>query len=375
MIVFKTFLKILNKNKMIVILYTAILLVFAGFNIETNETSMSFTPTKPDIYIILEDEEEGLTKNLIDFLDKNSNHKTQIKNLDDALFYRDINMIIKIPYGYRKSILNKKPLEIEIKSTNDYQASLMELLLKKYLNVQELYLNIYQNESDLINHINETLKKEISFEITTKLDTLALEKAKYYYNFSNYAILAGLIYVVCLILCFFKEENIQKRTIISSMNYKKFNRILLLSNALFAIGLWFLYVILSFIFVGNIMFSLHGLFYILNSLIFCLCALSIAFFIGNTIKNKDAINGIVNVIALGSSFLCGAFVPAEFLPKSVISFSKILPSYWFINTNELLSSMEKIEFFPLLFNFFVIILFTILFIILSNIISWKKRKI
>lgn len=375
MIVFKTFLKILNKNKMIVILYTAILLVFAGFNIETNETSMSFTPTKPDIYIILEDEEEGLTKNLIDFLDKNSNHKTQIKNLDDALFYRDINMIIKIPYGYRKSILNKKPLEIEIKSTKDYQASLMELLLKKYLNVQELYLNIYQNESDLINHINETLKKEISFEITTKLDTLALEKAKYYYNFSNYAILAGLIYVVCLILCFFKEENIQKRTIISSMNYKKFNRILLLSNALFAIGLWFLYVILSFIFVGNIMFSLHGLFYILNSLIFCLCALSIAFFIGNTIKNKDAINGIVNVIALGSSFLCGAFVPVEFLPKSVISFSKILPSYWFINTNELLSSMEKIEFFPLLFNFFVIILFTILFIILSNIISWKKRKI
>lgn len=375
MIVFKTFLKILNKKKMIVILYTAILLVFAGFNIETNETSMSFTPTKPDIYIIIEDEEEGLTKNLIDFLDKNSNHKTQIKNLDDALFYRDINMIIKIPYGYRKSILNKKPLEIEIKSTNDYQASLMELLLKKYLNVQELYLNIYQNESDLINHINETLKKEISFEITTKLDTLALEKAKYYYNFSNYAILAGLIYVVCLILCFFKEENIQKRTIISSMNYKKFNRILLLSNALFAIGLWFLYVILSFIFVGNIMFSLHGLFYILNSLIFCLCALSIAFFIGNTIKNKDAINGIVNVIALGSSFLCGAFVPVEFLPKSVISFSKILPSYWFINTNELLSSMEKIEFFPLLFNFFVIILFTILFIILSNIISWKKRKI
>ena len=42
MIVFKTILKILNKLKGLIILYTIILLVFAGFNMQTNETNTNF---------------------------------------------------------------------------------------------------------------------------------------------------------------------------------------------------------------------------------------------------------------------------------------------------------------------------------------------
>ena len=59
------------------------------------------------------------------------------------------------------------------------------------------------------------------------------------------------------------------------------------------------------------MFSIHGIFYLINSFIFSICATTIALFIGNIVSNKNAISGIVNVIALGSSFLCGAFVPME----------------------------------------------------------------
>lgn len=126
------------------------------------------------------------------------------------------------------------------------------------------------------------------------------------------------------------------------MNYKKHNRILLLSNALFAIFLWIIYVILSFILVGNIMFSKQGLVYIINSFIFTMCALTIAFLIANLINNKNAINGIINVVALGSSFLCGAFVPVTFLPKSVLNIAHILPTYWYINSNELLSIITSL---------------------------------
>ena len=124
------------------------------------------------------------------------------------------------------------------------------------------------------------------------------------------------------------------------MNYKEYNRKLLLSNSLFAIVLWFFYVSLSFILLGDIMFTAHGLIYIINSFIFTLCTLTIAFLIGNLVSNKNAINGIVNVVALGSSFLCGSFVPMEWLPDSVLKIAHILPSYWYIKTNELLKTME-----------------------------------
>lgn len=381
MTVFKTFLKVLNKAKSSIILYTVILIFFSAFNMQTADTSTNFVATKPDVLIINNDEEKGLTKNLVNYIEKNSNI-VNIKNnenaIHDALFYRDLNYIIYIPKNYRKDFLAKKNPEIKIKKTTDYNASLAEMQLKRYLNVANTYLKVSNNEENLINNINETLAKKTEVEIVSKLDTNALSKATFYFNFLNYCLLAGFIYVICLILSSFKEKNIHKRTTISSMNYKEYNRKLLLSNALFGLVLWLFYIILSFIILGSTMFTSHGLIYILNSFVFSICALSIAFLIGNAMNNKNAINGIVNVVALGSCFLCGAFVPMELLPDSVLKIAHVLPSYWYIKTNELLKTLDKFNLEtmkPIITNLLIIIAFTIIFVIITNIISSKKQKI
>lgn len=381
MTVFKTFLKVLNKNKFVIIMYTAILIFFGGFNMQTSENNTSFVASKPDILIINQDEETGLTKNLVDYIKENSNiidiENTQ-EAIDDALFYRDVNYIIYIPENYRENFLNGENPKIEIKSTGDYQASLAEMMLERYIKVANIYQKNIDSEEELINKINETLSKQTEVEITSKLDIDNLSKATFYYNFANYSILAGCVYVICLILSSFKDEKIAKRTIISSMNYKKHNRQLLLSNSLFAIVLWIFYVALSFILVGDIMFSTHGLIYIANSFVFTMCAVTIAFLIGNLVNNKNAINGIVNVVALGSSFLCGAFVPMEWLPDSVLTIAHILPSYYYISSNEMISGLEVINFEtikPILTNMGIVLIFAIVFIVITNIVSKRKRKI
>lgn len=381
MIVFKTFLKVLNKCKFVIIMYTVLLIAFAGFNIKTSDNTTNFTPSKPDVLIINEDENEKLSKNLVNYIEKNCNIKDIEKSqekINDALFYRDVNYIIYIPKNYSNDFLNGLNPEIKIKSSGDYNSSYTEMLLSRYIKVANIFGKDIKNVDELISKINDTIYKEVDVEITSKLDTDKLSKASFYYNFANYSILAGCVYVICLILSSFKEENINKRTIVSSMDYKKYNRNLLLSNSLFAIVLWGFYVILSFILIGDVMFTLNGIYYIINSFIFTICALTIAFLIGNLVSNKNAINGIVNVIALGSSFLCGAFVPVEFLPDAVLKVAHILPSYWYIQTNELLKtievfSMESLK--PIIINMGVVLLFTIMFIVITNIISNKKRKI
>lgn len=404
MTVFKTFLKVLNKCKMPVILFTVILIFFAGFNMQTNEMSTSFVSSKLDILIINNDEEIGVTKNLIEYIKNNSNI-IEVENTEearnDALFYRDVNYIIYIPENYREDFLNGENPKIEVKSTGDYQASLAEMMLERYIKVANIYLvntqvralsdtqvstqldtqtNVQtstQTEEELINKINETLSKETEIEITSKLDTSNLTKGAFYYNFANYSILAGAVYVICLILYSFNEEKIRKRTLISSMNYKKHNMQLLLSNGLFALVLWLFYVLLSFILVGSMMFTMHGLILIINSFIFSICALTIAFLIANLINNKNAINGIVNVVALGSSFLCGAFVPVEWLPNFVLKIAHILPSYWYIQTNEIVKTLEAINFEtlkPVMVNMGVILLFSVGFIVLTNIISKRTNR-
>ena len=381
MTVFKTFLKILNKNKFIIILYTLFLIFFGGFNMQTSESNINFVASKPDIMIVNYDEEKGITKDLIKYIEENSN-VVDLKNnedaINDALFYRDVNYVVYIPKNYNKDFMDGKNPEIEIKSTGDYQSSFAEMLLSRYIKVANIYQKSINSEEELISKINETLSKKSEVEITSKLDTNILSKATFYYNFANYSIMACLIYVICLILASFKDIKIQKRTIISSTNYKTLNRKLLLSNSLFSIILWMIYVVLSFILVGDIMFSIHGIFYLINSFVFTICATTIALFIGNIVSNKNAISGIVNVIALGSSFLCGAFVPMEWLPDGVIKIAHILPSYYYISNNEVLKTLELINLNtikPILLNIIIVLSFSIMFIILTNIVSKRKQKI
>lgn len=381
MTVFKTFLKILNKNKFIIILYTMFLIFFGGFNMQTSENNTNFVASKPDIMIVNYDEEKGIAKDLIKYIEENSN-VVDLKNnedaINDALFYRDVNYVVYIPKNYNKDFMDGKNPEIEIKSTGDYQSSFAEMLLSRYIKVANIYQKSINSEEELISKINETLSKKSEVEITSKLDTNILSKATFYYNFANYSIMACLIYVICLILASFKDIKIQKRTIISSTNYKTLNRKILLSNSLFSIILWMIYVVLSFILVGDIMFSIHGIFYLINSFVFTICATTIALFIGNIVSNKNAISGIVNVIALGSSFLCGAFVPMEWLPDGVIKIAHILPSYYYISNNEVLKTLELINLNtikPILLNIIIVLSFSIMFIILTNIVSKRKQKI
>ena len=336
MTVYKTFFKVVNKYKFLIIIYTAMLILFAGFNMQTSQNSTNFVAEKPDVLIINNDKEQKLSKNLVEYIEKNSNI-VDIENdeeaRNDALFYRDVSYIIYIPENYSKDFLNGLNPEINIKSAGDAGSSYAEMMLTRYIKVANIYQKELQNEDELIKTINETLEKEAETEITSKLDTDNLSRAAFYYNFMNYSILAGCVYVICIIISSFREEKIRKRTVISSMNYKKFNRQLLVSNGAIAFILWLLYVVLSFILIGDIMFTTHGLILIANSFIFSVCSLTIAFLIANLINNKNAINGIINVVALRFKFLVWCFCASRMVARHYIKNSSYF-TFILVYTNE-----------------------------------------
>lgn len=380
MIVFKTFWNIINKYKGTIILYTILLIIFGGINSSSSEKQMNFVNTKPDVLIINNDSNNKITNNLISYIEENSNIIAIDNNenaINDALFYRDVNYIIYIPNNYSEDIKNSKNPEIDIKSTGDYQSSLAEMMLTRYLKIQNIYRTITTNEEELITLINNNLESTSNIQITSKLDSSKLAKASSYFSFASYSIMSVIIFIICLVISSFKETSINKRTIISSTDYKKLNRQLLLSSCTYALIVWIIYIILAIIMNGSIMFTIRGLIYMINSLIFTFCSLTIALLISNIINNKNAVSGIVNVISLGSAFLCGAFVPAEWLPNTVLKVAHILPSYWYINTNDLLKTIEVLSIeslTPIITNSIILLLFSILFIILNNIVSKRKLK-
>lgn len=380
MTVFKTFFRIVNKLKPTIILYTALLIIFGAVNMKTSDNNINFVNSKPDILIINQDVNKGLTKNLIDYMKKNSNIvkvENNEEKINDSLFYREVSYVIYIPKDYRKNVLLGNNPKLDIKKTDEYDAHLSEMMLKRYIKIQNIYNEEAGSEDELITLINDNINDDVNVKITSKVDTSKTYNIAYYFNFASYSILAIIIYIICLVLCSFKEESISKRINISSINYKSHNNKILLASIVFSSIVWFLFVIIGVIVVGDIMFSLRGLISIINSLIFTFCALTLSILISSLTNNKNAISGIVNVIALGSAFLCGAFVPAEYLPNSVLNFAHILPAYYYINSNDLLKNIDVINIssmHPIIINMIIIIMFSILFIILNNVVTRKKRK-
>lgn len=380
MTVFKTFFRIVNKLKPTIILYTALLIIFGAVNMKTSDNNINFVNSKPDILIINQDVNKGLTKNLIDYMKKNSNIVKVGNNeekINDSLFYREVSYVIYIPKDYRKNVLLGKNPKLDIKKTDEYDAHLSEMMLKRYIKLQNIYNKEAGSEDELITLINDNINDDVNVKITSKVDTSKTYNIAYYFNFASYSILAIIIYIVCLVLCSFKEESISKRINISSINYKSHNNKILLASIVFSSIVWLLFVIIGVIVVGDIMFSIRGLISIINSFIFTFCALTLSILISSLTNNKNAISCIVNVITLGSAFLCGAFVPAEYLPSSVLNFAHILPAYYYINSNDLLKNIDVINIssmHPIIINMVIIIIFSILFIILNNIVTRKKRK-
>ena len=381
MTVFRTILKILNKLKGMLILYTVMLISITILNQTSGNNITNFEESKPDILIINKDTENKITAGFVDYISKHS----EIKNIDtnseekinDAIFYRDVNFVIYIPENFGKDLINDKNPTLEYKSSGDEYASYSQMMVEKYIKMVNIYKDYY-DENELINEVNKVVEEETVVNLKTVLDTSKLSSMTRYFNFLNYAFLAGCVYCISMILSSLKEDNVRKRTIISSFNYKKYNRIVLLSNAIVIFFMWILYMILSLILFKDQMLNSNGVAYIINSFIFAICSLTIGFLIGNITQNKNAIGGIVNVIAIGTSFLCGCFVPFEYMPEYVLKIAHILPTYYFVSNNEMIRTIEVFNFEtmkPLFTNGIIVIAFSLLFIFLTNYISKKKQII
>lgn len=387
MTVFKAFLRILARNKWVILMYSAILIIFSVFSLQANESTVTFEAVKPDLCIINHDAEEGITKSLFDYLSANNNiidlPADDPDAISDALFYRKINYLVEIPAGFRDDFLTGRNPAITTRSTGDYNASLAEMNLTRFLDVANQYLATAASsgtqtvdEATLIKNLEATLATEVDVQLTSALDTTSLDRAAFYYNFMNYPLLVGCIYIVATVMLSFRDEKISRRIAMGGVTPEHVNRILLAANALFALALWLSYVLISFVVVGPVMFSLHGLWLILSSFVFTLCATALAFLIANLLRSRNAINGITNVVALGSSFLCGAFVPMTWLPDGVVAAAHILPSYWYISANDLITTLETFTFDslqPVILHLLVILAFAALFTIIANLLSHRRK--
>ena len=391
MIVFKTFWRIMKRYWWIVFIYVAILTSLSVINLNAAPVT-DFVDTKPEITIVSQNSSDlgtkPFTKNFLDYLSKN----TKIINLKeseitDALFYQKISMILYLPEDLESKILSGQKVTLNYRTSGNYTAELSKNLIKRYFELQRTEIlesknsskeqsNILsENSEKIISNLNQKLDQSPTVRLASKNAT-NLSKIAAFFNFASYTIMAIILYVTCFINASFNKSSVKKRTMVSSLHLKKYNFSLLLANSIFAFSVFALLTTLSFFVLGNIVLTPFFIFEILNILLYTLAALTLAELVSTFNLSRDAVSGVVNLLSLAPAFLSGAFVPTYFLPSFVLTIAHIFPTYWFIDTNNKITTMTEFSFnsfLTILPNLLILVLFSIIFIVANLVLSKKKR--
>ena len=391
MIVFKTFWRIMKRYWWIVFIYVAILTSLSVINLNAAPVT-DFVDTKPEITIVSQDSSDlatkPFTKNFLDYLSKN----TKIIDLKesettDALFYQKISMILYLPEDLESKILSGQKVTLDYRTSGNYTAELSKNLIKRYFELQRTEILesknsskeqsnfLSENSEKIISNLNQRLDQSPTVRLASKNAT-NLSKIAAFFNFASYTIMAIILYVTCFINASFNKSTVKKRTMVSSLHLKKYNFSLLLANSIFAFSVFALLTTLSFFVLGNIVLTPFFIFEILNILLYTLAALTLAELVSTFNLSRDAVSGVVNLLSLAPAFLSGAFVPTYFLPSFVLTIAHIFPTYWFIDTNNKITTLTEFNFnsfLTILPNLLVLVLFSIIFIVANLVLSKKKR--
>lgn len=333
--VFKYYVKIAWSFRVLIFIYLAIFGFFSVSATMQSSSSDGFVVAKPKIAIINRDESD-FSKGFVDYM-TNETTIVDVGETDtdqkNAIFFRTVDVIYVVPTHFGGDFFaGKKPL-IATMEVSGQAAEQAKLLSNKYLHLAELYVIEGENQADAVAQLKGIVEMKAVIKISSKEDTTANGLAMYYFNFEAYSLLAVCLLVIGNVMVIFNTDLIKRRNLIGGKPYGSIQRDLLIANAAFVLVAWALFLGLAAVMYPSVIFSIRGALYATSSLAFALVCLAIGFAVGSLVKKAEVLSGVTNVIALGMAFLCGVFVPQQFLGDGVLNIAKFLPAYWYVQAN------------------------------------------
>lgn len=383
--VYKAFFKIILKNLNQIMIYVVVFvsLAIALANTNGNPGNSNFTETKINIAFINYDTNSKIVEGLRDYLSKNTNivdMTDDTQKLQDALFFRQVEYIVKVPKGFTEGLSRGEAIQLE-KTTvpNSTSAIYVDSTINKYLNTAKTYMGSMSNlsQEQLISYIDKDMAQKTQVKMNTSEDENSKnERRAYYFNYMAYSLFSVLILGVCSVMIVFNNTDLKKRNLCSPVKLKNMNLQMILGNFSYAVFAWFIMIFTGIVMYGSYLFTARGLLLLLNSFIFTLAALSISFLIGNVIKSKNAMSAAANVFSLGTCFISGVFVPQAFLGKTVLRVASFTPNYWYVKSNNSIANMVNFNMenlAPIFLNMLIVIGFAVAVLAVTLVVIKQKR--
>lgn len=382
MIIFKTILQILKRNKKNLIIsigITLLLVFFISSQLKTNYLDQSTLKIA-----VVTQEDNALTDSFKDYIKKNQSlvnlPNISNKTITDALQFGEVDYVVWLPHTMMNELkeLQKNQLKTQTKE-GSYKASWGDRVVDHYFNTYQLLQknNPEKEANDLITMTTQVVNKTGN----VVLDPTYQKKQDNMLRSITFNVIAyGLFLIIfasfTTINLTFSHDNLKIRNNLAPLSKRVFNRKVQLSILAYIGTLTFLFIVFLLIFTKAEV-NLMTFLLIINALSFTTTMISLASLVTTNLKNAEAINGASNLIIIGSCFIGGVFVPSQILPNFINKLASFTPTYWFTQNNLLLGQTLKYTkqtLHQFVFHCFILLAFTCAFIVIQYLLKMEDKQ-
>ncbi len=379
MTVFKTFFKMAKKYMGNLIMYTAIFLSITLFIANNNEATLENYTGSAVRVAIFDVDNSDLSQGLTTYLDIQHDLVTIDNDLNairDALYIREAEYVITIPQGFEASVLagNTENLLEVYKIPGSITAQFVDLSINSFLSTYGAYLAGGFTATEAYEKTLQTIDTQSEVTFYNRETLNETPKVHYYYVLLPYALISITILCIGPMLISFNRAQVKDRVNCSRLSSFTKNMSLLCASSIYTLALVLFYFIVSLILYPADMTVDTILLRLINMAIQAFVCLAFTFLFSLLTNKVGLLSIFSNVFGLGSSFLCGIFVPREFLSDSVAAFGRFLPAYWYVNVENALCNLTTEAYSTITTGYLVQVLYGVAVLVIALIIGQYQRR-
>ena len=338
MTVFKGYMKVIRQSRWLILMYVAIFFACTLLmQSAAGKTEKSFQAESLKIGIA---DEDGGTfamalRTYLDNFHEVIPLENDISAMQEKLFYRDVEYIIRIPENfYQKCIVSGEKLPVTT-VPDTYSGIYVDQQINSFLNNARTCQAAGFTEKEMADALVKDIPVKV--ELDTSMGSGETSRYIYYFRYVPYLALALLGFVIGNVLLVFRKKGLKHRMLASPVSSRRQALEGILCMIVTGTALFVLIILVALIWYGKELCANGNWGYlVMNTAALFFVAVSIAYFSGSLVTNKDALTGTMNIISLGMCFLCGVFVPLDYISTGVKNVSQFLPVYWYETANEIL---------------------------------------
>ncbi|MCL2409875.1 MAG: ABC transporter permease [Oscillospiraceae bacterium] len=337
----KYFFKILNYHKVVLVIYV---FLFAMLNIFFTEfgTDMTeiFTPQSLNISVINRDDHpisDGLEQYLGD-LHNLVPIEDDYTAMQDALFFWDAVYILIIDDGFGAAFYNDPDsVTLTNKKAADAAAGFfVDEQIDSYLLTLRAYLSA---DFELERALTLTLATSVQ-EVNVLILETEITGASFYFQVLPFVLVSVIMLALGSVLIVYRKDDLTRRMDVSPTPALRRKTQIMIGCALCALLIWLVFMVGAYFLTPHSLTGTAGLLRILNSLVFTVVCVSLAFLIGQVVKKSIVLQALAQILGLGMSFISGVFMPQEFLADSVLAIARFTPTYWYIRNLSMIDAVS-----------------------------------